>query len=61
MPDKLTQLKELLGEVYDLRNAAAVLNWDQHTYMPPAGGEARGLQLATLGKLAQIKFTSDEW
>ena len=60
MPDKLTQLKELLGEVYDLRNAAAVLNWDQHTYMPPAGGEARGLQLATLGKLAQIKFTSDE-
>ncbi len=60
MSDKINQLKELLGEVSDLRNAAALLSWDQHTYMPPGGGEARGLQLATLGKLAQIKFTSDE-
>jgi carboxypeptidase Taq len=60
MSEKLNQLKELLGEVIDLRNAAAVLSWDQQTYMPPGGAEARGYQLATLSKLAQIKFTTDE-
>jgi len=60
MSDNTEKLKELLAEVIDLRNAAALLSWDQHTYMPPAGAEARGQQLATLGKLAQIKFTSDE-
>jgi carboxypeptidase Taq len=56
----MNQLKEILAEVIDLRNAASILGWDQQTYMPPGGAEARGNQLATLGKLAQIKFTSDE-
>ena len=60
MSEKLDQLKEILGEVTDLRNASAVLGWDQQVNMPPGGAEARGNQLATLGKLAQIKFTSDE-
>ncbi len=60
MSEKLNKLKELLGEVQDLRNASAILGWDQQTYMPQGGAEARGYQLATLGKLAQIKFTSDE-
>ena len=60
MSEKLNQLKEILGEVMDLRNAGAVLGWDQQTYMPQGGSDARGHQLGTLGKLAQIKFTSDE-
>jgi carboxypeptidase Taq len=60
MSEKLNQLKEILGEVTDLRNAGAVLGWDQQTYMPAGGAEARGHQLGTLGKLAQIKFISDE-
>ena len=60
MSEKLQQLKEILGEVSDLRTASAVLGWDQQTYMPQSGSEARGHQLGTLGKLAQIKFTSDE-
>jgi len=60
MSEKLDQLKETLGEVADLRNAAGLLGWDQQTYMPPGGAEARGNQLATLGKLAQIKFISPE-
>jgi carboxypeptidase Taq len=37
-----------------------VLGWDQNVNMPPAGGEARGQQLATLGKISQEKFTSDQ-
>ncbi|MCB0118152.1 MAG: carboxypeptidase M32 [Anaerolineales bacterium] len=60
MSEKLDQLKEILGEVSDLGHAGAILSWDQQVNMPPAGGEARGQQLATLGKLAQEKFTSDE-
>ncbi len=49
-----------MGEVADLNSAAGLLGWDQQTYMPPAGGEARGQQLATLGKLAHQKATSEE-
>jgi carboxypeptidase Taq len=37
-----------------------VLGWDRQTYMPAGGAEARGYQMGTLGKLAQIKFTSDK-
>jgi len=52
------ELKEHLATVSDLQSAAAVLDWDQHTYMPPGGAEARAVQLATLAKLAHEQFTS---
>ena len=60
MSEKLEQLKTLLAEVADLNNAQELLGWDQQTYMPQGGGEARGNQLATLGKISHQKFTSDE-
>ncbi len=60
MSEKLEQLKERLGEVADLGYASGVLGWDQQVNMPPAGNEARGQQLATLNKIAQEKFISDE-
>ena len=60
MGEKLSKLKELLGEVSDLNKAASVLSWDQQVNMPPGGSEGRGQQLATLGKIAQEKFTADE-
>lgn len=60
MEAKLKALKERLLEVDDLNNAAALLNWDQNTYMPPGGGTARGRQLATLGRLSHEKFTDAE-
>ena len=50
------ELKARLLESHDLGAAAAVLGWDQETYMPPGGGEARGRQLGVLGKLAHEKF-----
>ena len=59
MEAKLNELKERLREVSDLRSAAALLSWDQSTYMPPGGAEARGRQMATLGRLAHEKFTDD--
>lgn len=60
MEEKLNQLKELLAEVNDLNRAAALLGWDQQTYMPPGGAGSRGNQVATLDRLSHIKFTSDE-
>jgi len=60
MGAKLDRLKEILGEVADLNSAAGLLSWDQQTYMPEGGSQARGQHLATLGKLAHSKATSDE-
>jgi carboxypeptidase Taq len=60
MSEKLEQLKTLLAEVADLNATQALLGWDQQTYMPQGGGEARGNQLATIGKISHQKFTSDE-
>jgi carboxypeptidase Taq len=60
MSDKLGQLRERLGEVADLGRAASLLNWDEQVNMPPGGSEARGRQLATLNKIAQEKFVTEE-
>ena len=60
MSEKFTKLQTLIAEVADLGAAQAVLGWDQQTYMPSGGAEARGHQLATLGSLTHQKFTSDE-
>ncbi len=54
--EKRTDLLERLQEINDLASAAALLNWDQSTYMPPGGGPARGRQLSTLQRLAHEKF-----
>jgi carboxypeptidase Taq len=60
MQEKLNELKSILAEVYDLNRAASVLSWDQQTYMPRAGAEARGQQMGTLGKIAHEKFTDEK-
>jgi carboxypeptidase Taq len=54
------QLKNLLGEVYDLNGALSVLGWDQQTYMPPGGSEERGAAMATISRIMHLKITSDE-
>ena len=51
-------LKEHLATVEDLNAAASVLSWDQQTYMPPGGAEARAAQLATLARLSHEQFAS---
>lgn len=59
MEPKFEELQTRLREINDLEAAAALLNWDQTTYMPPGGAEARGRQLATLARVAHEKFTDD--
>ena len=60
MEEKVRQLKTILAEISDLNYASALLGWDQQTYMPPGGAEARGNQLALLGRLAHDRGTSPE-
>ncbi len=58
--DKLVQLKALLNRVADIRNALALLEWDQQTYMPSGGAADRSDTLATLSDLYHEKATSAE-
>ena len=60
MEAKLQELKSRLLEINDLNSAAALLHWDQSTYMPPSGGVARARQSATLGRLAHEKFIDQD-
>lgn len=60
MEQQLAELRRRLLEIDDLRNAAALLAWDQSTYMPPGGAAARGRQLATLSRLAHERATAPE-
>ena len=55
--EPLQELEARLREIVDLRSAAAVLEWDQNTYMPTEGAEARGRQIATLQRLAHEKLS----
>jgi carboxypeptidase Taq len=53
--------QEITQKAADLNYAAAVLGWDQETYMPPKGYAARGRQLATLATQAHAMLTSSEY
>lgn len=50
-----------IKRVADISYAAAVLNWDQETYMPENGAEQRASQLSTLSGIAHELFTSNEF
>ncbi|MGA8941909.1 MAG: carboxypeptidase M32 [Thermoactinomyces sp.] len=60
MHEKWECLKKKLREIYDLEAVIQVLTWDQNTYMPPAGAEARGKQLSALGEMVHRKKTAPE-
>ena len=56
----LKELQTHLAEVKALGEAAAVLGWDQQTYMPPGGAPARASQLTALSRVVHQKMTGDE-
>jgi carboxypeptidase Taq len=58
MGNNFERLKVRWAEVTDLTYVTAVLSWDQETYMPPAGAQARSEQLATVSKLAHGMLSS---
>jgi carboxypeptidase Taq len=60
MEQALQTLKQRLATITDLNYTAALLAWDQRTYMPPGGAVGRSEQLSTVQRLAHEHFTSDE-
>lgn len=48
-----------MQKIADVKYAAAVLQWDQETYLPPKGNAFRGRQLATLSEIAHQQFTTE--
>ena len=55
----LDALRSHLATIQDLRHAAAVLEWDQETYMPSGAADGRAHQITTLRRLAHEQFASD--
>ena len=49
-----------LSEIQRINSAASLLSWDQETYMPAGGGEARAEQISTLQGIAHQKLISPE-
>lgn len=52
------QYCEQMRRIADVRYAAAVLQWDQETYMPSKGAAGRARQLATLSETAHEMATA---
>jgi carboxypeptidase Taq len=48
----LTELREHLAKLTDVRRAGGVLVWDMTVFMPPGGGPTRAAQLATIEGIA---------
>ena len=55
----LEELQRHLAEVKALGGAAAVLGWDQQTYMPTGGAGARAAQFAALSRVIHQQETGD--
>ena len=55
MQKQFDDLKIRLMDIFDLQHAGALLGWDEATYMPPGGADARGRQSALLARIAQEK------
>jgi len=49
-----------LLEIQRINSAASLLSWDQETYMPAGGGEARAEQISTLQGIAHQKLISPD-
>jgi len=58
--DTLGRLRDHLETISDLNSAAALLHWDQETYMPQGGVPLRAEQLSTLSRLSHEMLVSEE-
>ena len=58
------QLYELyklkMNRIADVKNANALLQWDQETHLPPNGAKFRGQQITTLSEISHKLFSADD-
>ena len=57
---EIERLEQRLAEIKALSEAAALLGWDQQTYMPAGGADSRAAQLAALTGVIHEKLTGSE-
>src|ERR1700749_509870 len=51
-PDLYTAYVDRMQKIADIKYSAAVLEWDQETYLPPKGAPAPSRQLESLAQIA---------
>src|SRR6476660_3167158 len=56
---RYSSYREKMQRIADVRNASAVLQWDQETYLPPKSARFRGQQISTLAELAHQLFSEE--
>lgn len=54
------QYREQLQKIADVKYSAAVLQWDQETYLPLKGADFRARQIATLSEISHQLFTQEK-
>ncbi len=57
---EMDALQDHLAEIKALSEAAAVLGWDQQTYLPPGGASSRAAQMEALSKVIHEKMTGPD-
>lgn len=57
---RYSDYREMMQKIADLKYAAAVLQWDQETYMPAGSADRRSRQVATLTEMAHTMFVTDD-
>lgn len=58
--DLYNKYTQEMQKIADIKFSAAVLQWDQETYLPPKGADFRGRQLATLSEIGHSMFTDEK-
>lgn len=56
----IEQIREECRIISDLSHSSSLLSWDQQTYMPPKGADARARQLSTLSSVIHEKITAEK-
>jgi carboxypeptidase Taq len=58
-PELYGEYREQMHKIADIKNAIALLQWDQETYMPSQGTSFRAQQIATLSEQAHRQITKE--
>jgi len=59
-PGLYAKYRDKMRFIADVKNANALLQWDQETYLPPKGAALRGQQISTLAEIGHRLFSEEE-
>src|SRR5215218_298372 len=59
-PELYERYRQKMRLIADVKNANALLQWDQETYLPPKGAAFRGQQISTLSEISHRLFSEAE-